>query len=91
VIEPFKDKGVAVVGISVNQSPENAAAALEEAEAEFPNLSDANGDALSTVGSEKLPRTYLLDSQGKILWFDIEYSLATRRELQEALQAVVGK
>jgi hypothetical protein len=34
---------------------------------------------------------YLLDPQGKVLWFDIDYSLATRRELNQALRAVVQR
>jgi hypothetical protein len=31
----------------------------------------------------------VLDANGKIVWFDLEYSLATRRELQQALLATV--
>jgi peroxiredoxin len=91
VIEPFGGEGVAVVGIAVGESPENVQAALERAGAEFPTLLDADGKAFAQVGSEKLPRTYLLDPQGKILWFDIEYSLSTRRELHQALRALLGE
>jgi peroxiredoxin len=91
VIEPFGAEGVAVVGIAVGESPENAQAALERAGAKFPTLLDADGKAFAQVGSEKLPRTYLLDPQGKILWFDIEYSLSTRRELHQALRALLGE
>ena len=36
----------------------------------FPNLLDADGKAFAQVGSEKLPRTFVLDPSGKILWFD---------------------
>jgi peroxiredoxin len=89
VVEPFGGEGVAVVGICVGESPENAQTALERAGAEFANLLDADGKAFAQVGSEKLPRTYLLDPQGKILWFDIEYSLSTRRELHQALRALL--
>jgi len=53
-------------------------------------LLDADGSAMAKVGLEKLPRTYLLDAQGKILWFDIEYSRSTRRELLEAVRFVLG-
>ncbi len=91
VIEPFGKAGVAVVGIAVGQSGGDAQAAVNAAKANFPNFLDADGKAFAQVGSEKLPRTYLLDPQGKILWFDIEYSHGTRRELNQALQAVVGK
>jgi peroxiredoxin len=87
VIKLFGDSGVAVVGIAVSESAAGAEAALEQARATFPNLLDSDGKAFAQVGSERLPRTYLLDPQGKILWFDIEYSLATRRELHQALRA----
>jgi hypothetical protein len=32
----------------------------------------------------------VLDPTGKIVWFDIEYSLATRRELHQALEVITG-
>jgi peroxiredoxin len=89
VVEPFGQKGVAVVGIAVGESARGAQKALQQAHATFPNLLDADGQAFAKVGSDRLPRTYLVDPQGKVLWFDIEYSLATRRELNQALKAVV--
>ncbi len=85
VIEPFDKQGVAVVGVAVNESAANAAEALNKAGATFTNLLDADGMVFAQVGSERLPRTYVLDPSGKILWFDIEYSLTTRRELHQAL------
>jgi peroxiredoxin len=88
VLESFGKAGVAVVGIAVGESAESTQSALQKAQANFPNLLDADGSAFAQVGSERLPRTYLLDPQGKILWFDIEYSLATRRELQQSLRAL---
>jgi peroxiredoxin len=88
VVQVFGDRGVTVVGIAVKQSPESAESALQQAGAKFVNLLDRGGEAFAKVGSEKLPRTYLVDPQGKILWFDIEYSLSTRRELQRALRAL---
>jgi peroxiredoxin len=91
VIEPFGKAGIAVVGIAVGESPANAQAAIERAGANFPTLLDAEGKVFAQVGSEKLPRTFLLDPQGKIVWFDIEYSLSTRRELHQALRAVTGE
>ncbi|HEX5470537.1 MAG TPA: TlpA disulfide reductase family protein [Lacipirellulaceae bacterium] len=91
VIDRFGKSGVSVVGIAVKESQADADATLKKANATFVNLLDSNGDAFAEVGSERLPRTYLLDSHGKILWFDIEYSLATRRELKQALQVVTAE
>ncbi len=90
VIEPFGKSGVTVVGVVVERPTEEALSMLQEAKAEFPNLHDADGQAFAKVGSEKLPRTYVLDPQGKILWFDIEYSLSTRRDLNQTLRVVTG-
>jgi peroxiredoxin len=90
VSETFGKNGVAVVGIAVKESAASAPEDLTNAGAKFTNLLDADGKAFAQVGSERLPRTYLLDPSGKILWFDIEYSHATRRELHDALRVVSG-
>jgi peroxiredoxin len=91
VAATFGDRGVAVVGIAVEHTPEAARPVVEKAEARFTTLLDPDGRAFAQVGNTKLPRVYLLDSQGKVLWFDIDYSLAARRELNQALRAVVQK
>ncbi len=91
VIKPFARQGVAVVGIAVNESASTAQGVLRKGGVTFPNLLDARGQAFAAVGSEKLPRTYLVGPRGKILWFDIEYSHATRRELRQALRALAGE
>jgi peroxiredoxin len=91
VIEPFGKDGVAVIGIAVKETAASATEFLTKAGAKFTNLLDADGKAFTQIGSERLPRTYVLDPSGKIVWFDIEYSLATRRELHEALRFLTGK
>src|SRR6476646_10295630 len=85
ILDPFAAREVAVVGIAVKESEANAQATLKKLEVKWPNLLDEKGEAFSQVGGEKLPRTYLLDSNGKILWFDLEYSMGTRRDLIQAL------
>ena len=52
-------------------------------------LKDADGSRFAKLGSGRLPRVYVLDSQEKLAWFDIEYSQSTRRELKQALEALV--
>ena len=39
----------------------------------------------------RLPRVFLVDDRGKILWFDVEYSRTTRQELLQAIQVTLGK
>lgn len=90
VFQRFAAEQVAVVGIAVRQSADAVRRALDGAKATFPQLLDTQGQAADLVGSVPLPRLYVLDAQGGILWFDIEYSEGTRRELQKTLAAVVS-
>jgi peroxiredoxin len=90
IVAPYGSLGVKVVAINEQDTPEAAKQMAEKAAANFPILIDAQGAALAAVGTQKLPRTYLLDSAGKILWFDIEYSRSTRRELQRAIRSTLN-
>ncbi len=91
VVEMFGKQGIATVGIAVEKTAKEAEAALKQAKANFPNLIDADGKAFAQVGTDRFPRTYVLDPSGKIVWFDIEYSPATRRELHQVLRTVTGE
>jgi peroxiredoxin len=82
---------VAVVGIAVNTPADEAGKAAADAGATFPQLADADGAAFAQVGENALPRIYVLDAERRIAWFDLEYSEATRRELQQTLAALAGE
>ncbi len=86
----FADKGLAIVAINSGDKPQSADELAANARARYPLLSDADGQALAQVATGKLPRTYLLDPTGKILWFDIEYSPTTRRDLAAAIRKTLG-
>jgi cytochrome c biogenesis protein CcmG/thiol:disulfide interchange protein DsbE len=90
VIERFGKQGVEVVGIAVEAKSDSAKEAVNKVGAKFTILIDADGKAFTQVGKEKLPRTFVLDADGKIVWFDISYTLATRRELHDTLQVLTG-
>jgi peroxiredoxin len=90
VVAPFGKQGVAVVGVAVDEPAKDAEATFKKSGAAFTNLHDADGKAFAQVGTGRFPRTYVLDPSGKIVWFDIEYSLATRRELHQALRTLAG-
>jgi peroxiredoxin len=90
VVERFGKQGVEVVGIAVDAKPETAKETLNKAGATFTTLLDADGKAFAQVGKEALPRTFVVDPAGKIAWFDISYTLATRRELRQTLRALAG-
>ena len=89
VASKFPAEKVAVVGIAVRQAAGPVQTSLNEVQATFPQLLDTSGTAFAAVGSAALPRIYVLNTAGKIVWFDIEYSEGTRRELQQALDVLM--
>lgn len=91
VAGPYADKGVRVIGINVADTPETASAAAVEAGATFPILLDPQGQYFAKVASAKIPRTYLLDTTGQILWFDMEYSSYTRETIQRAIDVALAE
>ena len=82
----FSAEGVAVVGVNAGDEPQLAKELAEQAGAAFTILSDRDGATLKQVAPGRIPCTYLVDAAGKVLWFDIEYSRTTRRELVEAIR-----
>lgn len=82
----FGDKGLAVVAINSGDDATQASELSQKAGTAYPVLRDADGAALAQVAASKLPRSYLLDPSGKVLWFDLEYSPTTRRDLAQAIR-----
>ncbi len=91
VAQALASQGVAVVAVHRGDQTEPAQAMAHKARAAFPILADADGAYFAKVATEKLPRTYLLDQDGKILWFDVEYSRTTQRDLLQAIQFMLKK
>jgi peroxiredoxin len=84
-IDQFQTYGVSVVAINVGDSPEIVAELRRQYPGAFECLVDQRGESLARVANDKLPRTYLLDAEGRIVWFDLEFSRGTERELRNAL------
>jgi peroxiredoxin len=77
--------GVRVVAINVGDSPEVVQELAAKHNVTIPCLLDADGQAFGQVATGLLPRTYLLDAAGRIVWFDLEYSRSQRLELHDAV------
>jgi peroxiredoxin len=90
VVKRYGEKGLRAVAVNVGDTPEAARERVNEAKATFPSLLDLQGDYFAKIATERLPRIYLLDGQGKVIWLDTEYSRATRQNLSQALRAELG-
>jgi peroxiredoxin len=90
-LEPYKSLGVNVIAINVGDETDRVRQAYQEAHAEFPCLLDGDRAAFTTIATGQLPRTYLLNGSGQILWMDLVYSSSTRRELTNAIHFFLGE
>ncbi len=83
-ILPGPDR-VRLVAIHVGDKAETVRQLTENSDPRIQNLWDRDGRAWHALAKDRLPRTYLLDPSGKVVWLDNEYSLSTVRELTNAV------
>ena len=65
IVEPFRNGGVAVIGVAVDESAKDAEATFKKSGATIPNLHDADGKAFAQIGSGRFPRTLCARSERK--------------------------
>ncbi len=82
---------VATLAIATSTPPRDAIEQATTANYDGPLLLDEDGAAFAQLGTQRLPRVYVLNADGQIEWLDIEYSLSTRREMRQAVRALAGK
>lgn len=86
VDQPYRDAGVRIVTVHVGDPA--ASAGSSQADIRSPaadHLLDAQGTAFAEVATELLPRIYVLRPDRSVVWFDLEHSRTTSRQLRNAL------
>lgn len=91
VAEPYAEKGVKVIGINSGDKSQAVQQELEKIGVKLPYFFDPDKVFFGKVAKSMLPRVYLLDASGKIIWFDTDYSQSTRRNMMQAIQVVLGE
>lgn len=89
IVEPYGAKGVQVIAINEDDPINVASNVFRGKKVTYPCLLDPRGTYFAKVATEELPRTYLLDTEGKILWFDIGSSRSTRRGLEQGIRFIL--
>lgn len=88
--KPHTEKEARLIGINVGDSPEAARKAVQSEGVEFINLLDEDASLFHHVATEGLPRVYLVDAEGKILWLEDQYRTTTEDALRQAMGAVLN-
>jgi peroxiredoxin len=88
---PYAAKGIKVIGINVGDRPAVVRQELVKAGVKLSCFFDPDKAFFGKLAKSTLPRVYLLDESGKIIWFDTEYNQSTRRNLMQAVKVVLGE
>ncbi len=97
LLPKYHPRGLRVVAVNVGEEASSAQKALPPAASGLPLLLDPNGQYFAQIAQQApksdiplLPRTYLLDAEGKVLWLDIGYGESTLRGIETTVQAALG-
>ncbi len=87
----YKDKGLVVLGVSVDDDSKKWQAFVEKQNVSFPLVRDAQHKLVSLAGIEKMPTSFLIDGNGKIVsvhhgFKGKETEEAVEREIQSLLK-----
>lgn len=97
VLPKYQEKGVRAAAVHVGGEAPEVQKALPTAASGLPVLLDPNSAYFPQIAQpsakpeiELLPRTYVIDAQGKVLWLDIGYTESTLRGVEMTIQAALG-
>ncbi len=85
----YGEAGVTVVTVNVGDPVSEFQEILPPESASVVHLSDPQATAFAQVATGILPRTYLVQPDFKLVWFDLEYTRSARRELKNAIRFVL--
>jgi cytochrome c biogenesis protein CcmG, thiol:disulfide interchange protein DsbE len=64
--QTYRDRGVVVIGVDMQDTPEAAQAFIRRFQLTFPNAPDAGGKVAVEYGVYGVPETFFVDREGKI-------------------------
>lgn len=63
-----RDRGVEVVGVSVDEEPQNAMGTIMQMQTTFPIVIDRHGRIQAAYDVGKIPTTFVIDRNGMVRW-----------------------
>jgi cytochrome c biogenesis protein CcmG/thiol:disulfide interchange protein DsbE len=83
----LKDRGVVVVGVSIDEQEEPYRRFIEKMQPQFLTSRDAQGDLAGEFGTLKIPETYIIGPDGRVL----EKYIDARDWMDPALRAEIRR
>ncbi len=91
VAEEFREKGVDLMTINLEESPDQISGALARLKLEMPVAMDTNGKVGGKYGVTSIPSTLIIDRTGKVARVYIGAGEGFQEELRGALRELLGE
>jgi len=89
--QEYKDKGLLIVAISVDEDKKDMEKFLKEHAVTFTIVRDAEQKLVESVNIEAMPTSFLLDGQGKIVAIHRKYEgKETEDQLRKEIEELLG-
>jgi len=90
-LQEYKDKGLLIVAISVDEDKKDMEKFLKEHAVTFTIVRDAEQKLVESVNIEAMPTSFLLDGQGKIVAIHRKYEgKETEDQLRKEIEELLG-
>lgn len=90
VADEYRDRGVELVTINLEESPKQITAAMERLKLNMPVAMDYTGKVGGTYGVSSIPNTIIIDKSGKVVRVFVGASDDFDEELRKALGEILG-
>lgn len=87
----FRARGLQVIGINLDEDPQDALDFMARYPASFAQAADAQGDCPRSFGVEAMPSSYLIDRQGVIRHVHRGFQAGETAELRALVQQVLAE
>lgn len=84
-------KGLEVVGVNLDEEPQEALGFLAKTPAQFTILADASGQCPQDFGVKAMPSSYLIDRAGVVRHVHLGFKAAESAELRQQVEALLDK
>lgn len=78
----YRDRGVVVLGLNVEDLTPDAKGFIEEYKLTFPSLRDGSNDTKQALQAGGVPETFIVDADGKMRFLPIRGELTAAREAE---------
>ncbi len=87
--EKYRDQGLQVIGINLDNQFEDAEKFLAKVPAKFTIAFDPKGVSAKSYGVKGMPTSFLIGRDGKVIMQHMGFNDAAREQLEQAIQRAV--